>query len=437
MCVIEVYEIVFPNGYRQRRERLVNCCAQSTPHRLCRDVQYVNNYRERPASAADLQAASERRTGTSTPRHSQRSTSRSHAGSSEKSRGVLGDLAAVYKKWKRSSWGKSGKANGTKLSLVRRKSPARGPRPPIIDYPLPDQPPPRAPSPPRRTARPMPPRVIHIGPAHTGELEHDRRGRSGREAGSRPRRPGHSAVIHHSSESSDNSDEEERDTPSPPTPFRQHEPRMPSPHSKRELERQRRTRDQQHHEYAQRTAEEANAARKRAERVAEYERLERERQRQDRIEFEARKRIESAERARRRREREEYEREQAKRRQELADFETLRVNAARVAREARERRIREEEAERQARLRNANIPRQPRHTTAVYHPEGMGDRGERVINEAIRMRDAISRENLRQFERQAPLNAGRGTTGNARGGLRRHNTTDGSHRRRHDGRDGR
>lgn len=411
MCRIELFDVVFPNGAREQRERLVNCCARGTPHRPCREAQYVNTYQERPASIAELRAvAAGPRTETITPRGSERSASR--PGSSGKEKGVLGDIATVFKKWKRSSWGKSGKASGTKMAFVRPASRDRGPRPPIIDYQLPQNPPPRAPSPPRRQPGPVSPQIIPIGPSRERQRDrdHERGRRHEQQRGTRTRRIPRETVLHQSSS--------EEDSPSPPTPVREHRRfRSLSPNSKYKIEKQEMERRKAQREYEELAAQKQRAAHRRAERLAEFQRLDAERLRQERIEFDERKRIESAERARRRRESEEWEREQAKRRQALADSQAL------AAARARERRIREqEEQERYDRERRANIPRQPRHPAFVHHARNMEDRGDRYI------RDAIREANLRQFERRSPPSAG-WRDREYGGGLRRNNTTGGGHRR--------
>jgi len=275
MCTIEIFDIVYPNGARERREQLVNCCARGTPHRPCRDVRYINTFRERPASVAELRAiGAGPRTETITPRGSERSASR--PGSSDKQKGVLGDIATVFKKWKRSSWGKSGKADGTKMAFVRPISRNRGPRPPIIDYPLPMNPP-RAPSPPRwqprpaspRQTEPGTPRIIPIRPTRERERDRDReRGRRHEpEQGTRRRRSPQRIVIHQCSS--------EEETPSPPTASREHRrSRSLSPNSRYELEKQKMLRDRERRLYAERVAQDQQAAHRRAERLAEFQRLE-------------------------------------------------------------------------------------------------------------------------------------------------------------------
>lgn len=411
MCRIEIFDVIYPNGARERREQLVNCCARGTPHRPCREAQYVNTYQERPASVAELRAvAAGPRTDTITPRGSERSASR--PGSNEKEKGVAGGIATVFKKWKRSSWGKSGKANGTKMAFVRPASRERGPRLPIVDYPLPANPPPRAPSPPRRQQEPVMPQIIPIRPSCERERAQDQtRGRRReQERGTRRRRSPQQIIVHQSSS--------EEESASPPTHAREHRRvRSLSPKSRYEMEKREMHREEVRRQYEKMAAQKQREAHRKAERHAEIQRLET----QDRIEFEERKRIESAERARRRREREDWESEQARRRQELADSQRI------AATRARERQLREqEEQDRFERLRRAKIPRRPRNPPVVHYPENMEDRGERYI------RDAIREANLRQFERRSPPSAGRRDERYDGQGLRRNNTTGGTHRRGRD-----
>ena len=425
MCTIEVFDIVYPNGTRQRGERLVEYCSQGTPHHPCRNVRYVNTFEERQATDAEVRAGGAGPWGeTMNPRGEDRSASR--PGSKEKDSGVLGGITKTFKDWKRSSWGKKGRKDGTKMAFVRPVSREHESRPPQFDYPLPQNIPPRAPSPPRWQPAPVEPQIIPIRPSD--ERDRGRRGRPEPEHGRRRRRSPRPIVIHQS--------DSEEETPSPPKAVREHHrSRSLSPNSKYKLEKQKMQREKDQRKYAERVAQEQRAAHERAEKLAELQRLEAARSRQDRIDYEERKRIESAQRARRRREREEWERDQAKRRQELADIERIRAATARDAyyREqeerdrldraaaARERRWRqEEEADRRARARRANVPVQPHHAPFIHQPENMVDRGERYI------RDAIRQANLRQFERRSPPTAGRRDEGH---GLRRHHTTGGTHLR--------
>ncbi|KAL8728011.1 MAG: hypothetical protein Q9166_005682 [cf. Caloplaca sp. 2 TL-2023] len=249
-------------------------------------------------------------------------------------------------------------------------------------------------------------------------------------------------------------------SPSPISPLRQHHHwRARSLSLNRQYEeRKKAIRERERRALAE------NEARIRAERDAQRLRDERDRERrrnedlrareQRRLDDQRRLRIEDAERERRRRGQEEEERLAAarvayRRREEL---DRRREAEAMVERErrARARRRREEEQRQQlieeerarlARQRRARIPRGPRHAVVLHHHhhhhherendefeqrarENFEDRGDRVINNAIRA------EQLRQ--------AGRGTPPNAQprwppeSGLRRRGTIAAGERRFYD-----
>ena len=150
------------------------------------------------------------------------------------------------------------------------------------------------------------------------------------------------------------------------------------------------TRERERRERAERVAREAETARLRAERDAEIVRRDAERDAeivrrdaekdQRRIRYEERRRIETAERIRRRQEQEEWEREQARLLQEQEDRE--RIHAAQIQ---DDRHRAWEERQRRERLRQLNIPHGPRHwPTVTHHPHvSFAERGVQIINDAI------------------------------------------------------
>ncbi|KAL8810714.1 MAG: hypothetical protein Q9223_002161 [Gallowayella weberi] len=217
-------------------------------------------------------------------------------------------------------------------------------------------------------------------------------------------------------------------SPSPLSPLREHHrPRARSLSLNRSYEERKEAhRERERREYAQRVALAENEARLRAEREAQRLRDERDRERrhnedlrsreQRRLEDQRRLRTEVAERERRRRSQEERERLAAaiiarRRREELdrrweaeAILQRERRAEARRRREEAERlQLIQEERDRLARQRRAHIPRGPRHAAVVHHHhhhhhdderesddfdhharEGFEERGDRVINGAIR-----------------------------------------------------
>ncbi|KAL8687206.1 MAG: hypothetical protein Q9224_005218 [Gallowayella concinna] len=251
-------------------------------------------------------------------------------------------------------------------------------------------------------------------------------------------------------------------SPSPLSPLRDHHrPRARSISLNRQYEeRKEAQRERERREHAQRVALAENDARLRAEREAQRLRDDRDRERcrnenlrareQRRLEDQRRLRLEDADRERRRRSQEERERLAAaivarRRREELdrrreaeATFQRERRAEARRRRAEDERQqLLQEERDRLARQRRAHIPRGPRHAAVLHHNErehndfehrareGFEERGDRVINDAIRA------------ERQGQ--AGRGALHNnaqpgwpRATGLRRRGTIAGGERRIYD-----
>lgn len=183
-------------------------------------------------------------------------------------------------------------------------------------------------------------------------------------------------------------------SPSPDMPVREHIPqnRRMETELRQYEDMKRLIHERERREYAERVAQEAEKARVRAEAAAELARCEAAADRL-RIQYEARRRIESADRMRRRQEQENWEREQARLRQEQEDRE--RLPAAAILADRRRARA---EHERLERLRRLNIPRGPRHPTTVNQRPHVSfeERGDRVIN------DAIQAENRRRSWQRAP-----------------------------------
>ena len=417
MCKIEQFDVVYPNGYRERREQEVSC-RRRTRGQPCRGAEVVR-LRDRLASASEHPPI-QPHIVTIKPRDP--GNSRRHSSSWERKRDPITGVTLNFKFWNPFS---SKKERGKKFYVMERKR--RQPDPPI----------------------PPPPVVPPFQPP------------GGRGRRSTP------ITIHQSSE------EDEDESSSPPEANRQHGRRTRSLSSIRRYEAEKeRIRQQEfrERERRERNRREEREARDRAERLErqrardeERERvasLERRREREER-----RERVALLERLERQREideqREREERRQERRRERLAaEQEAIRQREARIQqeREDRERwraarraqqlrediarrrweeeefarrraadraaeeraRYRYAEQRRRDRERQANIPLYPRYPVFVHHDNL--DRGDRVI------RDDIEAENWRQFDRRAERLHGRYDDG----WLRRHNTVDGG-RRWHDG----
>jgi len=410
MCVIAVYHVIFPNGYRERRERLRNC-SFGTPSRACRDVRYENHVDDRLATQADIIAAAEPRSDVDGPRI--RSDYRVER--PKKPKTAFDNLKIGFKIWnpfssrrivvekapkKRLTLERS-RSDGKSRVVAREDPRSRSPRlPPPRPFMSPRMPPP--PPPPPRSQSPV---IIERTPRN----EHLPQGFDQRGRGSR-RRPPRVVEIHQSNDSDESA--------SPPG--RQHGgsgSQSTSSASRYEAEKALQ-REKERRQHAEHVAREEHTAHRRAVRAAEEERrrndeLERVAREQRRIRNEQRLRLESSARERARREREDWERRDwARRRQEAEDIEALR----------RIRHLREEqaEAERRARAHRAARLRQARHPNADrYDPDDFDERGERFIREAIRL------ENMRRFNRNAP-DMPREHRRYADGGLRRRDTVDGA-----------
>ena len=414
MCTIERYNVVYPDGTSQTRDR-VRTCPRGTPTRPCSTAEVVPVFEDQHPAVYGRDPALRPEYHPTTPQGSE--GSRSRPNTREKPKSVFDELALTFKFFNPFS-SKHSKKSKKKLYLVRKTKKPHSEVPAIIHhYPrAPTPPPPRMM--PRREESPV---IVPIEPRrnrrHSSPRPHVPQLRHTRERQQR-------AIVVEKSSSED-------DTPSPPVPAREHirKSRSISPRTRHEAEKDL-MREKEKRHYAERVAKEEEQARKRAIRIAELERLEKEKAIRERIEYKEKKRLESAGRARRRQEREESQRAQAQRRQELEDLEALNA-AERLARRQREQerrqrevdqRHRQEEEDRLARARRANIPRRPRHEPTVHQQSGsnggMEDRGERFIREAIRQ------ENLRQFEMEAPPRRSYRTYDDAR--LERRNTIGGN-----------
>ncbi len=403
MCMIQTYDVIYPDGTRRTSEQLVNC-ERGTRSQPCTNTSREPYFHERNATPAEIHAAHVERHPIVTPSSSERP--RTHRQRKDKPKGILDCIDRLFGISVRTSPKKHHETEPQRFFVRNR---GRRPRPNggIAEnrQPVPVHPPPRAPTPPvyplppppRPPPMPTSPIIVPIEPPR----EHRSRGQEYHPRVRRPppqeremeheprRRRRRSAVVHQSSS--------EEESLSPPTASRHHQRRTRSlsPRSRYEEEK-RATRERERQEHVDRLA-----------RVA---RLEQEaRDRALRLQFEERRGFESAERARRRQQQEEERhrrRDEARRRQEQADIEGLRQQA-RVA-----------EQERLGRLHRANIPRQPRHQPTV-HGESLDERGDRFIREARQMRR----------ERRMPPAA----FGRYDGGLLgRRNTVDGGQRRRRD-----
>lgn len=399
MCTIERYEVVYPDGRRIPRERLVNC-PRGTPARPCSNVEVRQLFEDHFPTASDMDPGSH--AGDPAPARDSRPRLRS----GNRSSGVFDDLAISFKFWNPFKL-KKPRRSRSRTYLVRERARPPQNQPAIIqEIPRAPTPPPPPPTMPVRGRSPV---IVPISP-HRGNhsplvyTQRRHRSRSGEREPKTKKKKKHPAVMIHQSSSS-----EEDKTPSPPLATRDHQrkSRSISPKSKYEIEK-RAIRERERRLYAERVAKEEQEAQRRAARVAEFERLEKDRKAQEAIEFEQRKRIETVERARRRQQQEAVERAEARRCQEMEDIARLdAADRARRRQQELDRRRREEherhrleEEERLRRARRANIPREPRHQPTVQHErQSMEDRGEQFIREAIRQ------ENLRQFERREPSTA--------------------------------
>lgn len=419
MCRIEQFDVVYPNGTRERREQLTHC-HQGTRSHSCRHAQ-VFNLPDRRASASDLRPAVQPEIVQIEPRDLE--SSGLHQSNRGKTRGRIGGVTLKFRFWNPFSSRDTKKKEKTQYWVERR---TKKPGPPPANF----QQQPRVQMHFRPPFREDPPTAAPIQPPNCSASHHSPE----RESRGRRRRHPPPPIIHHSTE------EDEDDSPSPLGANREHSRRPQSlPPISRYEDRKERIRQRERQEREEREQERAQRVANREHRERQRERDEqRERQEQARIlqERDDHERLQAAERERVRerqlheeriRRRQEADRarqfreEQARRRQEEAH-----EQRRRAADRERLLRLRDEQARRQyaeerryARARQANIPRLPRHPVDIHQDEGHFDRGERFIQNAIR------EEDLRQFNRRAGWRRGWYDGDDA---LQRRNTIDGGQR---------
>ena len=421
MCMIQTYDVIYPDGARRTSERLVNC-ERGTRSQPCANTLHEQYPHERDATDEEIRAAYMERRPIIAPSSSERP--RTHRQGRNQGKGVLGFIDRLFGIGVRTSPSKYHKTEPQKFFVRNRR---RLPRPnagkaenrqPVSVHPPPRAPTPPVYQPPPPAPPPMPtsPIIVPIEPPQehrSHRQEYHPRGRrpppQEREMERAPRRRRRRRAVVHQSSS--------EESPSPPTASRHHQRRTRSlsPRSRYEEEK-RATRERERQEHADRLARVARLEREahdRAVRLAEDQRRNR------RIELRERRSIESVERARRRQQREAEERyrrrnearrhreeeeerhrrrDEARRRQEEEERDRRRDEARRRQEAADRERLgqqpdRRAERERLGRFRRANIPRQPRHPPTV-HGENLDARGDRFVDGAIRA------ENSRQMERE-------------------------------------
>ena len=421
MCRIERFNVVYPNGYREPREQVIPCPRGTHSHPCSRyEIARVG---DRLASPSDLAAAMQPNIIPAEPRDLERPRSRHGR------RDPIEGVTLNFKFCNPFSRKNKNRKEKPQYYLVRKTKKSEHP-PAAIQHqpPIPIPPPFGIPSnPPDRGASPI---ITMIQPP-----DHHTTHQPPRPGPRRRRRPT-APIIHQSSE------EDGDESTSPLQALREHgrRTRSLSPGSYQVQKEIIRLRELRERERRDRIEREERDARERAERAEIRERLERQREQREREEENERRRqlrqedrelrrqrrIEEQARIQQEEDRERLRADRARRYQEEQDIERRRA-----AERDRLRRLRDEQArrqyaegQRQARAREANVPRLPRHRPFVHNNE---DRGERFI------RNSIREENQRQAERRARWP--HGTYDN--GGLRRHHTIDEGQRwydgrRRHD-----
>ncbi|CAD6565846.1 MAG: hypothetical protein ASARMPREDX12_006794 [Alectoria sarmentosa] len=137
MCRIERFDVIYPNGTRERREEL-NHCRRGTRSQPCRHVQ-VSNLEDRLASASDLRHEIQSHIVPIEPRDSE--SSRLRPSSRETPRGPIQGLTLNLKFWNPFSSKTEEKKEKTKYFFVRRTRKPE-PRSPVIKHQSPIPPPP-------------------------------------------------------------------------------------------------------------------------------------------------------------------------------------------------------------------------------------------------------------------------------------------------------
>jgi len=358
MCVIERFNIIHPNGFREPKTFL-NYCRHGTPVNPCSHaVEEVTEDRFLPLPEAPF--APEPLFREVEPRRKE----------SRKPRKFKDGLKLVFDfhiPFTSRRTNEKEKTKRPQSALIRRRRSTEHQGFPQPVYPQP----PTWLSPPFRPLRGEP-GVMQVPLQPPPEMEPYRTRPRTQTLRPRQRHPLNVEVHQQISSSS----------PSPETPVREHVRQNRRTETQlREYENLKRLiREREKREHAERAAREADNAKVRAEIAAELVRREAAEGRL-RIRHQERRRIESAERTRRRQEQEDWEREQARLRQDQEDQERLQAAAILEGR----RRAREEN-ERLQRLRRLNIPRDPRHPNTVNQRPHVTfeERGDRVINDAIR-----------------------------------------------------
>ena len=395
MCRVEIYNLVFPNGHIEQRQRVVNTCPRGTPSRPCHRLEYVHLHRDHLATPADIDEYTRRHVPIVEPRRSIEARPRVR----DKPNSILEGFSIKFKMWKPFSSKekkKHKKSSKRTLTVERRRRPDD--QIGIVEH-LPPAPTP----PPAWVPQEREPIIIPSSPHRVRDRpqEAERTTRP-------PRRRTRQVVIHQTRESSESSNSIESNglgESLPSEPIRRHE----RPHRNRPLtpvshlgvREQTTQHERERRRHAERVAQAEHEARMRAERACDEELRQ-----QHRIEVERQLQLESAERARRRQEQEDHERrERARRLQEQEDINAIRrMGASRP------------EQERLARRQTV------RHPTTVHNPDDFEERGAAFLNSAMRG------ANRARFERNAsdirPLQAE---------GLWRRNTVDGSHSRPYGG----
>ena len=217
MCVVELYDVVFQDGTRQTRERLINC-SRGTPTQPCRHARRINTFEERLASATEKFAA-ENQLDHHVVTSPKSERFRSRGDDRDKPKGLISSLFSAFKP-------ASSKPVKNVFAENRRMLPRQVNQPTAIFY-LPRSPTP--PIPPQLSTSSKSPEIIPIRP----QREHRPRPRDReREREARPgRRPVQLVELKDHSNGEDESPL--------PTMLRRHqrEPRSASPIDRYEAEK--------------------------------------------------------------------------------------------------------------------------------------------------------------------------------------------------------
>ena len=411
MCRIEYYNVVFPDGSVEQKERTLHC-NRGTPSSYCPELTY-HEAQERLATTEETTARDRPDLHTITPRSE--AESRGHRKAPPQG------LRLGFK-----SWNPFKKSHKKKDFFFARKRDQTE-----LKY-RPTTPRPRTPSPEPRS---LPPRIVPIRPKPSGHYD-------SKEVPPKPKRRPAPVEIHNPKGKGPTSPlDPGREHHKPFSPIktdaqrayeREKEERRQNDSAREQQEAQDRAR-RHHNKERQRPQEEIWERRQQQQRRRSYDArpdpgetyesmMARQRQRERDIE-----RLQAADRRQAERDRE-HERHARHQREdeEVEQEETQRRE------ERRGRRRRQEDEDRRARRRDVGIPRQPRHPTTVHNtrnrdPQDFDEQGSDWIADATRTADR------RSAERRAPPTAwDRPQRG--RDGLWRRNTVDGSQREETNGR---